>query len=164
MTMERLIATGLGLGWLPIAPGTWGSLPPAVLYGILFALDVPPLAIFIVMLVFAAVTSLLCVKTAPASITATGKKDPGEVVLDEMAGQSLAYILAFNATSVCPSMIGGFILFRVFDIIKPWPARKLEKLPSGWGVLCDDLMAGIYAAIVLYIAIKHLFPYVGCLS
>jgi len=103
----------------------------------------------------------ICIKFTPAVIAATGKTDPREVVADEIAGQALTF-LAISLLAIgtaTPRQIWvitalGFGLFRLFDIVKPWPIRKLEKLPKGWGVLADDLMAGVYAAIVLQVCVR----------
>jgi phosphatidylglycerophosphatase A len=102
--------------------------------------------------------SVVCVKFAPAVIAATGRVDPREVVADEFAGQALTFLaipfLTIGLASTRQIWVItalGFLLFRLFDIVKPWPIRKLEKLPRGWGILADDLLAGIYAAIVLLI-------------
>jgi len=106
--------------------------------------------------------SIICIKFVPAVIAETGKNDPKEVVADEIAGQAITYLatpifLAVGTASVkqvVVTTILGFLLFRAFDSIKPWPIRKLEKLPRGWGILADDLMASAYAAIVLQICVK----------
>lgn len=115
------------------------------------------------------VGSVVCVKFAPASIAATGKDDPREIVADEFAGQAVTFstipfllINTFSAGQIfIVSVVGifivsaaGFLIFRLLDIIKPWPCRTLEKLPKGWGVLADDLLAGVYAAIALQIGIR----------
>ena len=149
--MKRTLTSCLGLGFLPVAPGTWGSLPPAAVFIILNKLDVPTPVIFIVMLVLALIGSVICVKFAPEIISKTGKDDPREIVADEFAGQSVTFLLF---TLICKTNIFiaggvGFGLFRLFDVIKPWPIRKLEKFPKGWGILTDDLLAGLYAAISL---------------
>jgi phosphatidylglycerophosphatase A len=108
----------------------------------------------------AAAGSVICVAFAPAAIAATGKDDPREVVADELAGQAVTLLtvpLLVGTMSVAQAwaIAGiGFVLFRVFDIAKPWPIRKLEKLPEGWGILADDLLAGVYAAIGLFICIR----------
>ncbi len=157
MSYTRLLATCFGLGKLPIAPGTWGSLPPvAVLLIMGFTGIASPITVAIVMVVLALIGSIVCVRCAPASIAATGKKDPSEVVTDEFAGQAVTFIFAgiFAAEGIFVTALFGFLLFRFFDIIKPWPLRKLEKLPHGWGVLADDLGAGIYAGIFLFLSFQ----------
>jgi phosphatidylglycerophosphatase A len=78
-----------------------------------------------------------------------GKKDPGVVVVDEVLGQWVTLLGAASLTWV--NFLAGFILFRIFDIWKPWPIRKLERLPEGYGIVCDDLAAGLYGALILYI-------------
>jgi phosphatidylglycerophosphatase A len=113
------------------------------------------------MAVLAIAGSVICVKFAPAAIAATGKSDPGEVVADELAGQAVTFLAVpllspeiFSSRQIWVITAGGFLLFRLFDIAKPPPIRRLEKLPEGWGVLADDLLAGVYAAIVLQIIIR----------
>jgi phosphatidylglycerophosphatase A len=163
--MKRLLASCFGLGWLPLAPGTWGSLPPAAVFAIMQHLNLSPALICLVMVLLILAGTIVCVECAPVTITATGKADPPEVAVDEFAGQALTYLifdfqfLIFNWQSTIVNQnflttIGGLLLFRFFDIAKPWPIRKLEKLPQGWGVLADDLLAGIYAGIMLLICLR----------
>ena len=78
------------------------------------------------------------------------RKDPSHVVVDEVAGQLLTYA---GLSLAWPGVIAGFLLFRLLDIIKPWPARQLESLPGGVGIMADDLMAAVYANVVLRVAI-----------
>lgn len=159
--MKRLMTSCFGLGWLPIAPGTWGSLPPMFILGLMGSLGSGSVAIAIVMGLVMLWGSAVCVLLAPSAIAETGSKDPGEVVVDEVAGQAVCFLVV-PFMSV-PSMTGiqfwivaiaGFLLFRVFDIFKPWPANRLENLPKGWGILADDLMAGLYAGVCLWIAAR----------
>jgi phosphatidylglycerophosphatase A len=102
---------------------------------------------------------VVCILCSPASIAATGKTDPREVVADEFAGQALVFsVLLWTPVErkwIAIITIVGFVSFRLFDIIKPWPMRKLEKLPKGWGILADDLLAGIYAAVIVNICIWY---------
>lgn len=155
--MKRLAASGFGLGWLPLAPGSWGSLPPAIIFALMSYLGASSAMIIIVMIVLAVAGSVICVRCAPASIAATGDSDPPEVVADEIAGQAITFALAGAFVSGpiwwAPAL-GGFFLFRLLDVIKPCPARRLEKLPQGWGILADDLFAGLYAAIALVLFLK----------
>jgi undecaprenyl-diphosphatase len=112
------------------------------------------------MAVFILAASIICVSLAPAAIAATGKNDPGEVVVDEVAGQAVTFLFivpflsAFTTGQICTTAVFGFLLFRWFDITKPWPVRKLEKYPAGWGILADDLLAGVYAGIALIACYK----------
>jgi phosphatidylglycerophosphatase A len=154
--MKRLLASCFGLGWLPLAPGTWGSLPPAAIFALMSYLNLSSTLICLVMVLLILAGSIVCVVCAPATLTATGKTDPPEVVVDEFAGQALTFIFtcALINPPVLATTIGGLLLFRFFDIVKPWPIRKLEKLPQGWGVLADDLLAGVYAGIALLICLR----------
>jgi len=108
--------------------------------------------------------SITCVIFSPAVIAATGKIDPPEVVADELAGEALVFLavllLAAHTYSAKQLLVItglGFVLFRLFDIIKPWPINIIQKLPSGWGILADDLLAGVYAAIVLLVCMRLWF-------
>lgn len=154
--MRRLLTSCFGLGYLPLAPGTWGSIPPVIVFGLMCLYSASTLITSIVMAVFALIASFICIKFSPLIITATSKTDPREVVADEFAGQAvtLTPIGVVPSGQIWTTAILGFLLFRLLDIAKPWPARKLEKLPQGWGVLADDLMAGVYAAIILLICLK----------
>jgi len=157
-SLPRLFTSCFGLGRLPVAPGTWGSIPAALLFGLLCHFHTPPVIVFIVMLAIAVDASTICIVFAQASVEATGKKDPPEVVTDELAGQALTFLAAPLLTGGSFTWIFvlvGFVAFRVFDVLKPWPCRRLERLPGGFGILADDLMAGIYAAIVLQIYIYY---------
>jgi len=155
-----MLASCFGLGRLPVAPGTWGSIPPAVVFGLLCQFGAPAVLVSIVMAVFVVAGSVVCVKCAPAAIAATGKSDPGEVVADEVAGQALTLLtvpLAMTAEFTVGQIWAvagmGFLIFRILDIAKPQPIRKLEKLPQGWGILADDLLAGVFGAVILHISV-----------
>jgi undecaprenyl-diphosphatase len=154
--MRRLLASCLGLGWLPVAPGTWGSLPPAMLFALMCCLGLSTAAVSIVMVVLVLLGSIVCIKFAPSAIAATDETDPREVVADEFAGQAITFlfITAVPISNIWVTGLLGFLLFRFFDILKPWPIRKLEKLPKGWGILLDDLAAGVYAGIALLFCLR----------
>jgi len=105
--------------------------------------------------------SAACIICSPAAAAAVGKKDPREVVADEFAGQALTFLpIVFvlaapvRGGEILAAAAVGFLLFRIFDITKPWPIRKFEKLPEGWGVLADDLAAALYAAAGLLLCAK----------
>jgi phosphatidylglycerophosphatase A len=162
MNWKRWIATCFGLGRLPLAPGSWGSLPPAILFGLLMYAGAPAAATA-VMAVLLVVGCVACVLYAPASVVATGRNDPGEIVMDEFAGQALTFLIIPLVAArglcgwECVVLAGvGFLAFRVIDIVKPWPIRKLECLPAGWGILADDLAAGVCSAILVLAAMKPL--------
>lgn len=140
LAFSRLGVAGLS----PVMPGTCGSAVAAALAPFIFM----PLG-------YAARACVLILVFIAGSLAATraekllGKKDPGQVVIDELLGQWLAY-LPFSTLAPW-EYIAGFILFRIFDISKPWPVRNLEKLPSGWGIMADDAAAGAYAMLALEI-------------
>lgn len=159
--MRRLIASCLGLGWLPIAPGTWGSLPPVVAFAVMAHLGVSGVIVTAVMAGFIVLASVACVACVPAVAALIGKADPGEIVVDEVAGQAIVFLAMpwilptdMSMRQCCLVSGLGFLLFRILDITKPWPIRKLEMLPAGWGVLADDLLAGVFAAVILVICVK----------
>ena len=116
------------------------------------------------MAVMALVACGVCILCAPAAIAATSKADPREVVADEFAGQALTFLIIASITTSRIWLVaaGGFLLFRLFDIVKPWPIRKIEKLPRGWGILADDLLAAVYAGISLAVCLQAgLVEYIG---
>ncbi len=161
LTIKILLTSCFGLGRLPVAPGTWGSLPPAIIFTLMSYFGAPGVLISIVMVALVLFGSAVCVKFAPIVIVATGKDDPAEVVADELAGQALTFLAVpllatwpTTGNQIWVTAILGFLLFRLFDITKPWPIRKLEKLSSGWGILADDLLAGVYAGIVLLVCVR----------
>lgn len=140
------IATWFGCGFFPYGPGTVGSLAAVVVAGILWRyVDDGRLALLIAILVLFAPGVWASTRTARAF----GKKDPGMVVVDEVLGQWVTLLGARHPTP--GTLLAGFILFRLFDIWKPPPVRQFEKLPEGLGIVADDLAAGIYAALILYI-------------
>lgn len=138
--LATLIATGLGCGRAPIAPGTAGSLLGLALFW--------PLARFPTAVRLAALVALVLLGTWAASVVARGLgvEDPSLVVVDEVAGM-WATLLFLPLTPL--TAVAGFLVFRVMDVVKPFPARTLEQLPDGWGIMADDLMAGVYANLVL---------------
>ena len=141
-----LLATWFGCGYFPWGPGTVGSLAAAV---ILFLVGK---TIGFFRLTPLLLTAVLIVPAVWAStITARELRvpDPGVVVIDEVLGQWVSFLGA--AVLNWKSLLIGFILFRVFDIWKPWPVRNFEKLPEGLGIVCDDLAAGVYGALILYL-------------
>jgi phosphatidylglycerophosphatase A len=142
-----LVSTWFGCGFAPVAPGTAGS-AAAVALALLgvHKFDLPAwhfgvLAIALIPL------SVWC---AGLAARLHGTKDPGLVVVDEVLGQWVT--LAAAAPLGWREALAGFLLFRFFDIWKPWPVRRLEALPGGTGIVADDLMAGLYGALVLVLA------------
>ena len=146
------IATGLGLGYLPKAPGTFGSS-----LGVLLALGAfSSNASLPFLLGLTLAVSLAGIWAATSTAAYLNKKDPPVVVIDEVSGQLIAFLgIALAGTPFVPGwkyLLAGFILFRVFDIWKPFPARLAESLPGGLGIMADDWVAGLYAALALALA------------
>lgn len=140
-----LVATFFGVGRLRPGPGTWGSLAAGLLWWLLASPLPGPWQVPSILLLIVAATAI-GIPAATLEARGCGKEDPSHVVIDEVAGQLLTLI-------ACPilwrPLLAGFILFRVFDIVKPPPLRRLERLPGGAGIVVDDLGAGIYGLIAL---------------
>jgi phosphatidylglycerophosphatase A len=148
-----------GVGYLPVAPGTWGSLLGVGLYFLIRFLylswgQTGRVGFLVIELTAITAITLAGVWAGTRTEQLLGRKDPGKVVIDEVAGQLISLIpisLLILRPDVWLVMI-AFVSFRVFDIIKPFPARRFESLKSGWGIMADDLVAGVYAAIVVAFA------------
>lgn len=141
-----ITATVFGVGFLPGGPGTWASLVTALLWYFVARgthLSGSPLAV--VTLIAAAVVMLAGVPAASIVEKESGKEDPGHVVIDEVAGQFVALMLL---PAEFRYVLLAFVLFRVFDILKPPPVRQLERLHGGLGIMVDDVAAGVYALLV----------------
>lgn len=147
------IVTLGGAGMLPKAPGTYGSFVATVLVGLVFWVTGPSNLVLVIGLV---VFSALCVPLGEWSQGFYGRKDPGPCVLDEAAGicLTLLYLPRWNGWREVWILLGAFVAFRVFDVTKPPPARQLEKLPGGWGILVDDLAAAVYANLVCQLVFR----------
>jgi phosphatidylglycerophosphatase A len=145
MTAAALVATAGGLGRLPLAPGTWGSAVAA-----LAAWPIMWSGGSVALLVAAVLLAPLAIWAAGRHGADLGVADPGEIVIDEVIGQWIALLAA------APSLfdfVAAFALFRAFDVIKPWPIRWVDRrLRGGWGVVADDVLAGLAAAGVLVLA------------
>jgi phosphatidylglycerophosphatase A len=140
-----LIATVFGCGLFPVAPGTVGSLFGLVsAFLLVHFLGLPPFCLLILAL------GLVPIGFWSAGIAARmlGKDDPGQVVIDEVLGQWVTLAGAIRVN--WKAFVIGFLLFRLFDILKPPPVRNFESLPGGQGIVADDLMAGLYGALVLF--------------
>lgn len=164
----RLITT-FGLGYMRPASGTWGSLPPVVVAGALLAAGVSPDRhwwwFMGVQAAMAVVFGVACVAQGDRAEARWGK-DPSNAVADETCGQALTLLLTpwcFIAER-CPgegrwvslgaALLGAFVVFRLLDIIKPWPAGAIQRAPAGWGILLDDVFAGLYAGGLLQLAAR----------
>lgn len=137
------VATFFGAGRLRPGPGTWGSIAAVLLWFGFAALAHPaPHALLLVLLAGIAVALLFGIPAATITAREAGREDPGFVVIDEVAGQWIT--LLFCPADWAHGLI-ALLLFRLFDITKPFPIRKLEQLPEGWGIVFDDVAAGLYA-------------------
>ncbi len=141
----QMIATGFGAGYSPVAPGSIGTLVGIPVYLLISVLAWPVQFLAVIVL------SVFAVYVAGSAEAALGQKDPARIVIDEIAGLQVALFL------IPPSgwhLLAGYVLFRFFDIVKVFPARLCEsKLPGGYGIVMDDIISGIYANIVLSLAI-----------
>lgn len=161
-----MMLTAFGLGLAPKAPGTIGSLPPVMLALILVWLAAPLWVVNIALLALGILFGWACVRFGAFAERSLGEKDPSEIVADEVAGQVLPLLFL-------PWMVGGeeramiwnvalaataFITFRLFDITKPPPVRRTERLGGGTGILVDDIVAGVYALIATQLAALLLLP------
>jgi phosphatidylglycerophosphatase A len=145
----KLVATFFGTGLLRPGPGSWGSAATVLLWWLLSGWIYPhwqPAATTLL----AALAILAGIPAATHMARATGLKDPQFVVIDEVAGQLLTLIAVPVSWK---SMLLGFILFRGFDIVKPPPVRQLEHLREGFGIVLDDVGAGLYALILMQLAL-----------
>ena len=141
--MVRAIATVFGIGNIPLIPGTVGS---AVGLGLAWVVALDPASYLIATVAVITLGFLSCGRAAKA----LGKKDPGEIIIDEVAGMMVT-VLFLPATWFV--YLAGFILFRLWDIAKPTPIRQLERLPGSAGIMLDDIAAGIAANLLLRIGL-----------
>jgi phosphatidylglycerophosphatase A len=144
-----LLATGFGSGLSPYAPGTAGTFV-GVLICLVFIPFPWPLRLLVVMALLA-----FSIYVAQQAEHIYKKKDDQRIVIDEIIGFQITMLpVEINVLSLC----AGFVLFRIFDIWKPFPVRNMQGFPGGWGIVADDVAAGIYAAIVLWLLI-YLFKF-----
>lgn len=146
--LSKIISSFFGVGYFPIAPGTLTSLVVILAYKFyLFRLSWSLYLLIIFLLFF------IGVYTSTKVESESRKKDPRKIVIDEACGQLL---VLFRMGDAWFPILSGFLLFRIFDIVKPYPIKKVETLPSGWGIMMDDIVAAIYAGVIinLYLIIK----------
>ncbi len=154
------IVTGMGLGLMRPAPGTWGSLPPVALAMLLAFARTDGRTIDMALAAMGLVFGIGCLVWGEMAERRYGKKDPGAVVADEVAGQSLALMWlpwSTNSARIIATCAIAFFAFRVFDIIKPPPARGWQRFPGGLGILIDDLVAGFYALVATQLIVRALW-------
>ena len=140
-----------GVGYLPLMPGTFGSLLAVGIF-LLVAKIATGSSLVAVVLVLILVSAVVGIWAGTRTEQLLGRKDPGKIVVDEVAGQFIALfpITLFTSWSIT-AVIVSLILFRFFDIVKPYPANRLQDLKGGAGVMFDDLVAGVYAAVVVLV-------------
>jgi phosphatidylglycerophosphatase A len=133
------------VGFAPFAPGTVGSAAALLLFVPLRRAAIPWLDV-------AAIVLLFCAGVWSARITEQhlGVEDPGPVVIDEVVGMLISLLWLPSSWTV---VVAAFVAFRVFDIVKPWPANRLERLHGGWGIMADDCMAGVYANLAVQLLV-----------
>jgi phosphatidylglycerophosphatase A len=172
--LQRSLVSVFGLGRLRPASGTWGSLPPVALVAWLSAMGVCPAcggvlsvgwlvyygSLVVTLVVFAGA----CVLFGDAAEAEYAEPDPSNVVADETAGMALTLLfLPAAAWTGGPlwtlaALALAFVLWRIMDILKPWPAGSLQRIPGGWGILLDDLMAAVYAGALTLVIVRAFWP------
>lgn len=150
--ISRLISTGLGVGYFPGAPGTMGTLAGVVVFW--FCPQVSAFQLILICLgltVIGIYSASITEKEMQNKVGSDELHDPEIIVIDEIVGMLVALIAIPKTLKF---VVAAFILFRIFDIAKPFPIKKIEKLPSGWGIILDDVAAGIFANLILQIGIR----------
>jgi phosphatidylglycerophosphatase A len=153
--LRAALCTGLWFGYSPVIPGTVGTLPAVGVF-VIISLVFSPFAQLLLTAFFFALSCILSIALGAWAEQYWKTKDPRQFVLDEIASFFLTVML-FSVPSLVHTVFWAFVMTRLFDIIKPPPARTMESLPGGWGILMDDLVASVYAALVLHAA-KHFLP------
>ena len=146
-------ATLGGIGWSPWAPGTWGSAVGLLLGLLAVRIISPPLAVLVLALTF--LVGVSCCARAERSLD---RHDPPAVVLDEAWGMAAILMTLPWTTRSAPWCLAAFLLFRVFDIVKPPPLKRLANLPGGWGIMADDLGAAAYTVLLLWLGSRVVPP------
>jgi len=144
--IARLVAAGLGSGWLPVAPGSWGSLA-ALLPGWWLVRETGTAGVAVAVLMLLPVACWACRTVLKGEVD----QDPGWIVVDEWLGQWLCIGVVSVAVVVSPGwLVAAFVMFRIFDVLKPWPISAVEHIgPAWWSVQADDLLAGLMAGVLL---------------
>ena len=143
--LALLFASAGGVGLIPVAPGTWGSAVGVCLLIVVRQTAGPALEASLLAAVLA-----VGVWSATAAERHYGRSDPGVIVIDEIAGMLIAL---FWIPVTWVGLLAGFAAFRVFDIVKPFPVGAAERLPAGWGVMADDVVAGLYAYVTVRVLV-----------
>ncbi len=154
-SLSKIIATFFGVGYFPVAPGTLTSLIVVLLYKFYLHSLSWPFYLLLLFLLFS-----VGIFTSTRYSLEIKKHDPQRIVIDEAFGQLLVlFQIGKSWGTGWLSLLSCFLLFRIFDIIKPFPIKKVEKLPKGWGIVMDDLVAAVYAGVIinLYLLSKFYF-------
>lgn len=146
--LPKLLATSFGAGFLPVAPGTWGAIVAIILWLPLYIWATP--AVTVTITVAAAIIYFIVGTWASNEAERYWGKDPVAACADETVGQWIALI---PLNCLCPwwEILVSLALFRFFDIFKPLGIKAMEKLPGGYGMMADDILAGVYSAVILYV-------------
>jgi phosphatidylglycerophosphatase A len=159
MNIKKLILSCFGVGFLPLAPGTWGSLLAVAILLIVYYFYPSSVICGTVIVVAMAASSVFCLLFAGEAEKQEDKKDPRWIVIDEFAGQCVALLpVAVTGEKVLTAAIAGFVLFRIFDILKPPPVRECQLLKGAAGILADDIVAGLMAGVSVQI-VSYLFTF-----
>lgn len=146
--INKFFVTAFGVGYLPLAPGTWGSIVGALLIWVATLVD--PSFTFSLTFIAAIVVVFFLGVWGSKVVEKEWGEDPTRVVIDEVIGVWIAMLfIPFSWIN----LFAAFVLFRVFDIAKPFGIRKMEGIGSGWGVMLDDVLAGVYANVLLNVAL-----------
>ncbi len=151
-TLAAWIATFGGLGYFPVAPGSVGAAAGIAAVVALSRLPIPTVWVSALVGITAAVIFAAGVPAATGAEDYFRRKDPGHVVIDEVVGQMLA--LLANPRPSWKGLVAAYLLFRIIDVIKPFPARRLEHLKGGWGIMLDDVAAGVWS-LVAFTLVGH---------
>src|SRR5262249_37744775 len=146
------LATGLGAGFSPVAPGTVGAAEGVAIFLALCALQLERAPLLFALIGINIIIFVVGVWASSRVCKTTALEDPKQVVVDEVRGQLIALSPLAGSASVA-GVIAAFLLFRFFDILKPYPIRKIEHLPGGFGVMSDDALAGFYAAVLVWLGV-----------
>src|SRR5262245_55754229 len=158
-SVALFIATGFGAGFIPFGPGTLGSLVGLlIVYGLISLSNLDVLNVQNGVIIASVLSTIAGIWSGTRAEKIFAQKDAGQIVIDEVCGQIISFtFIAPYLARLGPSwrwwMIPGFILFRIFDIFKPYPLKQLQHLTGGLGVMMDDIIAVIYAAAILSLAL-----------
>lgn len=147
---QKILSTGFGVGFCPVAPGTMGALLATVVWLVIFVYVPYPISLIFTILLLLLLTYFGA--KASGAVEAIWGRDPSRVVVDEMVGVLFPLALIIPSDAWYWYAIASFALFRFFDIFKPLGIRRMEKYPSGVGIMADDILAGVYSAIIILAA------------